>query len=189
MSNQSACLSSARLYLHASFSLHRPRNEDNYQPSSVKGSSCLASPYAFQYKKIVGFVNAHKYSDWLLFAYAGRTDFDLFKRLACQVWQQARPALEKDNSPEKLLKISLLAVPAVIEHKGLVSNGKLTFKTIDLCQAMGIDFKNNHFHRDYKTQWELILKTVKEMDAAALVDVDNYIFEKGLYKWPLLENT
>lgn len=178
-------VTSARDFLRQSFMPYFPEiNGDNIY-SGIKGSRCLVSPFAFEFKKVVTFVNKHKYVLWLHYCYAERTDIDTFKALALKVLSDVKSQINT-LSGDKLKKVSLLILPALIDRRCFYLTGKSKFTASDICSVIGIDEKNNHWHRDYKKYWLAILSAIEQMDSLALSQLDDYIYQEGLYKkWHL----
>lgn len=169
-----------------SFASYQPIRTEGSGPV-IKGSRCLVSPYAFQHKKIVNYVTKHPLNAWLLYAYTERQSSYGFRELSLHVYSKISPTLDKLKK-ERITQISLLVIPALIEAKHLYLTGKKKFTVNQLCNALGIDEKNNHWHRDLKRHYVAILEIIDNLDTKALIDVDSFIHHEGLYKWPLLED-
>lgn len=167
-------LQASRELIRQAFSLYVPVFSD-VQVQTVKGSRCLASPFAFEDKKVVQFVNAHKNSQWLIFCYTDRKDSELFKLLALDIWRLVKPKIRKQN-PKKMRVIGLLVIPALIDSKNFCLYGKRKLSVKDICLLIGIDEKNNHWHRDYKESWQVIFNEIMALDSSSLHDLDKHIY-------------
>jgi hypothetical protein len=167
-------LEASRELIKDAFSLYTPIFNDVHV-QTVKGSRCLVSPWAFDHKKVVQFVNAHKNSEWLLYCYTERKDAALFKAVAFNVWRLVKPKI-RAQAPKKMKIIGLLIIPALADSKHFCLTGKRQFSVREICKLIGIDEKNNHWHRDYKESWNIIVNEIMSLDSSSLHDLDKHIF-------------
>ncbi len=166
-------LEASRAAIKVAFSLYVPIFSD-VQVQTTKGSRCLVSPFAFEDRKVVQCVNAHENSPWLLFCYTERKDPDLFKTLAFHIWHLVKPKI-RAQSPKKMRVIGLLIIPALIDSKSFCLTAKRKLSIKEICKLIGIDEKNNHWHRDYKDSWRIIIDEIMALDSSSLLDIDKQL--------------
>lgn len=166
--------SAARLAIITAFAMYQPLRGDSVPGASMPGSRCLASPNAFNDKKIAIFVKAHQYSSWLLFAYAKEQNIDNCKQVTALLWSKVAPTIGKAGK-EKRRRLALLCFPAIMQATERRNTGKKIFTVAELCNILGMEEKKGHWHRDYKPYWSVMESILEAWDNDALDDADLFL--------------
>jgi hypothetical protein len=164
----------ARLAVTAAFAIYQPLRGDDIPGTSLPGSRCLASPNAFNDKKIAILVRSHEHSGWLLFAYAKEQNIDSCKKVTSLLWLKIEKIIGKARK-EKRRRLSLLCFPAIMQATERRNTGKKLFTIAELCEILGINEKKGHWHRDYKPYWSAMAGILEKWDTEALDDVDFFL--------------